>query len=111
MGSNQINRNSVNAFESGIGLSSHYSKNSKLDFREAMSKLFNESNNILKNYADPNTSVFTVNGFGEVNKSSPSAQLAVGIAINRVETQMNTLLSGLEFSLKTLPQKIDSLFG
>jgi len=82
-----------------------------IDFRSALGKLFLESDRILRDYADPNVSDMEIPGFGPMDKKSPGAQLVVSIAFTRIEAQLNTLLSGLEFTLKTLPQKVDNLWG
>jgi hypothetical protein len=81
------------------------------DFKTALAQLFFKTNEILKNYADPAISTLTLDGFGPLQKNTPAAQLAVGVTMNLIEARLNTLLSGLEFTLKTLPSKADSLWG
>jgi len=82
-----------------------------VDFRVILNRLFANSQGILKDYADPNVSELNIPGYSPVEKDSPGAALVVSTALTQIESQLNTILSGLEFTLKTMPQKIDNLFG
>jgi len=92
-------------------LPSFQAKGSGMNFKDALAKLFFETDRILHEYADPETTHVNIMGFSPLEKTSPGAQLAIGVAMNNIEAQLNTLLNGLEFMLKTLPQKMDNIFS
>lgn len=106
------NREIANSFHSinPVSISSGQG-NAASTFAAALGRLFNEANDIIRDYADPNKTTVEINGFGSIEKNSPSASLAISVAYNLLEAQLNTSMSGIEYLLKTFPQKLDSLFG
>jgi hypothetical protein len=81
------------------------------DFLRILTQLYEEPSKLLKEYADPASSTMEINGFGVMDKNSTATSLAIGVQITRFDSQLTTLLSGMEFTLKTLPQKADALWG
>ena len=81
------------------------------DFKAILKELYQAPTDMLKDFADPSTTTIDITGFGTLEKNSTATSLALGIQISRFDSQLTTLLNGLEFTLKTLPQKADSLWG
>jgi hypothetical protein len=81
------------------------------DFRAILTKLYSQPQKMLKEYADDSTPTMNIYGFGELDKSKPAASMAIGTLLNQLDAQLSTLLSGIEFALKTFPQKADSLWS
>lgn len=81
------------------------------DFRAILTRLYAQPQSLLREYADPSTETIFINGFGTLEKDKPAAGLAIGTLLNQLDAQLATLLSGLEFALKTLPQKADNLWS
>jgi hypothetical protein len=81
------------------------------DFRAILTKLYSQPQQMIKEYADDSTETMEINGFGVLDKSKPAASLAIGTILNQLDAQLSTLLSGIEFALKTLPQKADNLWS
>ena len=82
-----------------------------IDFKSALANLFEKPQQLLFDFADKTTPTMEISGLGVVDKNNPAAQLMIGVTLTQMETQLNTLLSIVEFSLKTLPQKVESLFS
>lgn len=81
------------------------------DFKKTLGALFELSNRILTEYADPEKETFQVPGFQPLGKDDPAAGLVMSVSFSRIESQMNTIMASFEFAIKTLPQKLDSMMG
>ena len=81
------------------------------DFRSLLARLFNQTTDLLRAYADPETEEVNLEGFGIFDKDTPAFQLAAAVRLNDIETQLSNSLSYLDFIYKTLPQMIQKSLG
>jgi hypothetical protein len=82
-----------------------------VDFKNILTELYKKPQTILQDYANPNTTEMDIPGFGTLDKQNNATSLALGVTISRFDAQLTTLLNQMEFILKTLPQKADSLWS
>lgn len=81
------------------------------DFKTLLGNQFLELFRIMLDVADEEVTQISVPGFQPMDKSNPAYQIVVAYETSLMENQIGFEMGQAELIYKTVPQKLDALFG
>ncbi|MFH1542437.1 MAG: hypothetical protein ABIE84_05040 [bacterium] len=81
-------------------------------FRDMLARMYNSSANIILDYSNAEDGeMIDLGRYGMVDPSNPGGQVAMALTLNDNQSELNTVLSYLDFIYRTLPQALDRAFS
>ena len=84
------------------------------DFKSLISKMYLKSVGFVRDYADPNSTEITIEGYGTYSaeeKNTPGFMLLASTYMSNNQSAFDTVLNNLNYVYKTMPQSVEKLMG